>query len=312
MRIIIQEDNIDKRVDVLLSELLKEKSLTRTVIQEYLSQGCSVNNRVCKKSYRFKEGDVFTVDEEYWESVKKGLDKDTEIVPQRKELDIRYEDSDLMVLFKPKGLVVHPGVNNMENTLANYIRYYLESKGEYDELMNRSGIVHRLDKGVSGLMVVAKKKGTEEYLKKKFKKGEVIRIYLAELEKSTDIEQKFNPYKYIKELSIEVEPWKEWSKTEGYIGRSTLNRYKMEFKRYKFPGSKEALSYLFFVNKYALVKLETGRMHQIRATLEYLGYSIKGDNLYGMAKGDGSNIMLEAVLLSFVKPDGERIILKTE
>ena len=308
MEIHIEKSNINKRVDTLLSEILKEKSLTRNIVQRYLEKGCTVNGKRCKRSYKFKEGDILNIDEEYWDNVKKDLDLSDEILPQKGQLDIRYEDENLIVLYKPKGLVVHPGVGNREGTLANFLREYLESKGEYDTLMDRCGIVHRLDKGVSGLIVVAKNKGSQEYLKSQFKENSVIKIYRAELEESKNVEQNLDIKKYLKELNIELQPWKSWEKMEGYIGRSSVNRYKMEFKKYEFGGSKYALSYIKFFGKEVLIKIDTGRMHQIRSTLEYLGFHIKGDSLYGKSSDGNEMIMLESVLLSFLNIDGKRLI----
>jgi len=308
MEIHIEKSNINKRVDTLLSEILKEKSLTRNIVQRYLEKGCTVNGKRCKRSYKFKEGDILNIDEEYWDNVKKDLDLSDEILPQKGQLDIRYEDENLIVLYKPKGLVVHPGVGNREGTLANFLREYLESKGEYDTLMDRCGIVHRLDKGVSGLIVVAKNKGSQEYLKSQFKDNSVIKIYRAELEESKNVEQDLDIEKYLKELNIELQPWKSWEKMEGYIGRSSVNRYKMEFKKYEFGGSKYALSYIKFFGKEVLIKIDTGRMHQIRSTLEYLGFHIKGDSLYGKSSDGNEMIMLESVLLSFLNIDGKRLI----
>lgn len=310
MEISIENKDKEKRVDKKIAEILSKSqsiSLTRSIIQKYLKDGCSVNGEIPKKSYKLKEGDILFVDEQYWEQINRDLDLSDEIKPQNGKLDIRYEDSDLMVLYKPKGLVVHPGVGNKENTLANFLRFYLEGKNEYDSLMDRSGIVHRLDKGVSGLMVVAKNKNTQEYLKNEFKRKNVIKIYHAYLEEGKEFEQKIDFKKYLKEMSINLQPWKDWEKVEGYIGRSSSNRYRMEFKTYEFGGSKYALSYILFSGDEALIKIDTGRMHQIRCTLKYLGYSIKGDGLYGIGKGD--EIMLESVLLSFVKENGERITL---
>jgi len=308
MEIHIEKSNINKRVDTLLSEILKEKSLTRNIVQRYLEKGCTVNSKECKRSYKLKEGDILGIDEEYWDNVKKDLDLSDEILPQKGQLDIRYEDENLIVLYKPKGLVVHPGVGNREGTLANFLREYLESKGEYDTLMDRCGIVHRLDKGVSGLIVVAKNKGSQEYLKSQFKDNSVIKIYRAELEESKNVEQDLDIEKYLKELNIELQPWKSWEKMEGYIGRSSVNRYKMEFKKYEFGGSKYALSYIKFFGKEVLIKIDTGRMHQIRSTLEYLGFHIKGDSLYGKSSDGNEMIMLESVLLSFLNIDGKRLI----
>ncbi len=308
MNINIQEKDIGSRVDILISEIFKEKSLTRNIIQRYIEKGCTVNGKVCKRSYKVKEGDILEIDEKYWNTVKRDLDLSNEILPQKGKLDIRYEDENLIVLYKPKGLVVHPGVGNRDSTLANFLREYLESKGEYDTLLDRCGIVHRLDKGVSGLMVVAKNKGSQDFLKSQFKDNSVIKIYKAELEESKNIQQNLDIKKYLKELNIELQPWKKWEKVEGYIGRSGVNRYKMEFKRYEFRGSKYSLSYIKFFDREALIKIDTGRMHQIRSTLEYLGYHIKGDGLYGNSKDGNEMIMLESVLLSFLNINDKRLI----
>ncbi len=306
MEIHIKGESVGKRLDQLMLEILTNQSFSRSIVQRYIDKGCMVNGKESKRSYRLKEGDLLSVDTQYWDKLKKKLDLSNDILPQEGELDIRYEDEDLMVIYKPKGLVVHPGVGNSENTLANYVRYYLESKGEYDNLMDRSGIVHRLDKGVSGLMVVAKNKSTQEYLKGEFKRKRVVKIYHATLLESTNIQQNFEIRKYVSKMNIKLQPWLNWQKVEGYIGRDRVNRYRMEFKTYQFRGSKYALNYILFSNSEALIKIETGRMHQIRATLKYLGYHIKGDSLYGNDKGN--EIMLESVLLSFVKKNGLRLL----
>ncbi len=306
MRIEIDSEKIGRRVDVVVSEILKESSLSRSIIQKYINDGCKVNGKECKRSYKLKQFDVLELDDQYWTKLERSIDLSSEILPQEGILDIKYEDEDLIVLNKPKDLVVHPGVGNKQGTLANYLRHYLSSKGEYDNLVDRCGIVHRLDKGVSGLMVVAKNKDTQEFLKNQFKEKTVIKIYHAILEESTNIEQNFDLRKYVREMNIKLQPWKDWRRVEGYIGRDKVNRYRMEFKRYEFTGSKYALSFFLFSNNEALIKIETGRMHQIRATLKSLGYHIQGDSLYG--KSSGNKIMLESVLLSFDKRDGNRLV----
>lgn len=305
MEIDIQNENVGERLDILLSNMLRNKSLSRNIIQKHISKGCLVNGRECKRGYKLKEGDSVSIDEEYWDNIANMLDLSDKIKPQKGFLDIRYEDADCMVLYKPKGLVVHPGVGNPQNTLANYLRYYLESKNEYDVLMDRAGIVHRLDKGVSGLMVVAKNKRMQEYLKSQFKKREVIKIYHAYLEESTNVEHVIDLNKYVKEMDIKLQQWKDWKRVEGYIGRDRINRYMMNFKGYEFEGSKKAVSYFLFSKNEVLIKIETGRMHQIRVTLKHMGYHIKGDKIYGMGKGD--EIMLESVLLSFKDINGNQL-----
>ena len=306
MEISIDDKNAEIRIDAFLSEVLNDKSISRNVLQKYIRYGCKVNGKVCKKSYRLKKDDIVEIDEKYWEKVKKELDLSYEIISQKAELDVRYEDKNFLVLYKPKGLVMHPGVGNKENTLANYVRYYLEEKGEYDNLVDRSGIVHRLDKGVSGLVVFAKNKRSQEFLKEEFKSRRVIKIYHAVLQEDTNIVQGIDLREYVKKMNIKLKPWEKWLKVEGYIGRDRTDRYKMEFRGYEFSGSKYALSHVFFNGNEALIKIETGRMHQIRATLNYLGYHIKGDSLYG--RGSRVDIMLEAVLLSFFDMDGKRLI----
>lgn len=305
MDININNQNKGQRLDLLLFNILKDKSLSRNIIQRYIPKGCSVNGRECKRGYKLKEGDVVSIDEGFWDNIANTLDLSDDIKPQKGNLDIRYEDSDCIVLYKPKGLVVHPGVGNMKDTLANYLRYYLESKNEYDVLMDRAGIVHRIDKGVSGLMVVAKNKRMQEFLKSQFKKRDVIKIYHAYLEEGTNIEHIVDLKKYVKEMDIKLQQWKEWKRVDGYIGRDRINRYMMDFKSYEFGGSKKAVSYFLFSNNEVLVKIETGRMHQIRVTLKHMGYHIKGDKMYGEGKGD--EIMLESVLLSFKDISGNQL-----
>ncbi|MFA5622842.1 MAG: RluA family pseudouridine synthase [Candidatus Dojkabacteria bacterium] len=319
----VENKEVGLRVDSVLFGILSkeyELPLTRTIVQSNLSQGCKVNGEVCKKSYKLKENDILTLDLQFWEEIRATMDLSEEMIGEKGELDIRYEDDDLLVIYKGKGTVVHPGVGNVDNTLANHIRYYLEQKGEYDSLVDRCGIVHRLDKGVSGLMVVAKSKESQVYLKALFQNHEVIKIYhgyvkdsgMCKLESFKESEQEIDFKKYIKEMNISFEPWKSWFNMRGYIGRSSKNRYKMEFKQYEFSGSKYAESYILKSKDQVLVKIETGRMHQIRASLEYLGLNIVGDTLYGSnsSKNQSDEIMLESVLLSFVKQNGERLTLK--
>jgi len=324
MKNIVDEKYIGMRVDTVVQDMLKDiygLVFTRTFVQKNLEEGFKVNGDVCKQSYKLHGGDELYIDEKYWEELRASEDLSDEIKAQEGDLDIRYEDSDLMVLYKPKGVVIYPGINHSEDTLANNIRYYLEQKGEYDNLMDRSGIVHRLDKGVSGLMVVAKNKGTQEYLKGLFQSHSVIKIYHAyvqesgksKLESFKESEQDIDLKKYLSEMDISFEPWKTWFNMRGYIGRSSKNRYKMEFKQYEFGGSKYAESYILKSGNQVLIKIETGRMHQIRVSLEYLGLNILGDTLYGLNSRNeqqGDSIMLESVILSFVKENGERITLK--
>lgn len=319
----VKVEGSNKRLDKVVTEILTSKGfdLTRTIVQDNISNLSKVNSNREKKSYKLKGGDIIDLDIEGWKKLAKDLDLSSKILPQKGDLDIRYEDEDLLVMYKPKGLVVHPGVGNKEDTLANYLRYYLEEKGIYDNLLDRSGIVHRLDKGVSGLMVVAKNKPTQDFLKEQFQNHNVIKIYKAKVEQfGQNNDPEFNKYRkdrdlnnILKDFDINKKVWFNWYLADGYIGRSRKNRYKMEFKKYKSGNAKRAVSYILPSENEMLIKIETGRMHQIRATLEYLGLHISGDNLYGVSKKvyESSNISLESVFLSFLKPSGERITIET-
>lgn len=323
MKVVIENDNVGERVDRYLTEVVSESYpyITRVLVQEHLKEGVKVNDESVKRSYKLKEGDVVDIDMEYWGGLKEGLDLSENIIAQCHDLDIRYEDDDLLVVFKPKGLVVHPGVGNKENTLANYVRGYLEGKGEYDSLVDRGGIVHRLDKGVSGLMVIAKSKESQEFLKRQFQEHTVVKIYEASVEESgkcNDLDfidfknEEISVDGFIANLNVESLDLDSWYSVEGYIGRSSRNRYKMEFKKYEFGGSKFAKSYIKKFNDRFIVKIETGRMHQIRATLEYLGMHILGDDLYGVRgrSYENDDIELESVVISFNKLDGSRLTVK--
>lgn len=316
------ETEENKRLDRVVTDILTSEGLpfTRNIVQENITELSKVNSNQEKKSYKLKKGDVLELDIDGWRRLQETLDLSEEIISQKGDLDIRYEDSDLLVIYKPKGITVHPGVGNWDNTLANYLRYYLESKNEYDGMLDRVGIVHRLDKGVSGLMVVAKKKSVQEFLKQQFKEKSVVKVYRAKVEKmgSTKDPQFIKELKErdiekeLQKFNIEKRSWLEWYPVEGYIGRSTRDRYKMEFKKYQWGSAKYAKSYILPSTNEVLVKIETGRMHQIRATLEYLGLHILGDTLYGVSKRvyTSSNIELESVILSFVRPNKERLTVK--
>jgi 23S rRNA pseudouridine1911/1915/1917 synthase len=301
-------ERVDKFIELQLKELGFDQA-TRSMIKDDVSHGSKVNGEEIKPSYRLKQGDQIEIDENYWEDFFKAQDLSEEIIPQDQKLDILYEDKDLIVLIKPKGLVVHPGVGNEKGTLANYLKGYLQSKDEFDINMDRAGIVHRLDKGVSGIMVTAKNKAVQEKLKKQFAQKKVRKIYLANVEKYKPSELETFPQKKLKESLQDIinqeMNYKNWFEAKGYIGRDHTNRYKMTFKLYEFGGSKYSESYLLPVGKdKMLIKIVTGRMHQIRATLYYYGYYIKGDSLYKSGKGNSSSeeIMLKSIYLSFIHP----------
>lgn len=318
---VLNKDNrTGKRLDVFLLETLKEKGyskFSRSFLQENWDDLVSVNDSFPKYSYKLKVEDKVKIN---WEKIKDmdvNVDRSNEILPEEGDLKILFEEEDFLIIDKPKGMVVHPGVGNMSNTLINKMRGYLEGKGEYDNGLKRVGLVHRLDKGVSGIMVFAKTSKMQEHLQKQFEKHNVKKIYLADVEYkeiSPELEKLF-PKNDI-DIQKEVEKLektnfkfdKGWYKAQGYIGRSEKNRIKMLFKRYQSGSARDAISYIKPISESKfLISIETGRMHQIRATLKYLGVNIKGDTLYknSSERRIPDEIALRSIFLSFYDMDGE-------
>ncbi len=314
------EERVGKRLDLFLSEYLKEKGysvFSRGFLQENWGKLISVNNSFPKPSYRLKTDDKVVVN---WEKIKRlesSLDRSENILGEEGDLDILFEEDSFLIVDKPKGVVVHPGIGNLSNTLANKVRGYLETKGEYEKDLKRAGLVHRLDKGVSGVMVFAKTSAMQENLQEQFESHRTKKIYLAQVrykQLTPDFQslipvEKLDVYNEIEKLESKNFVFNsEWYKVEGYIGRSDRNRIKMLFKRYKSKGARDSISYIKPISQdQLLISIETGRMHQIRATLEYMGIYIVGDTLYQKSKGKGfpDEIELRSIFLSFFDLNGE-------
>lgn len=319
----LENVKINTRVDLQLANYLKSEKrvlLSRSVLQDNWEGLLTVNGASVKPSYRIKEGDVVEVNMEKVGEVEESLQYSTDIKAQKSDLDVVFEDNNYLIVDKPKGMVVHPGVGNVDGTLANYVKGYLEEKNEFNNSVTRAGIVHRLDKPVSGLIVFAKNPESQNSLQKQFQEHTVKKIYLATVESGKarkDFEKFFVGKKDVsREISVleenEFSFDQSWFKAEGYIGRSSQNRVKMEFKRYKSGNLKHAISYIKPVgDSKVLVVIKTGRMHQIRATLAYLGSSIVGDTLYGAATSTTmpDNIELESIYLSFKDLEGNDITI---
>ena len=258
INLIVREDEKNLRVDIFIQK--KEKDISRTRIKNLiLDNKLKLNDKIlADPSKKTSSGDILEliIPEP----------KKVSLKPYKYELDIVYEDKDLIVLNKPAGIVIHPGAGNFDNTIVNALMNY-----DKNSLSNiggelRPGIVHRIDKNTSGLIVVAKNNEAHEHLSKQFNKHSIVRIYVLL------VWGKLRPSK---------------GKIETLISRSTRNRQIMEVSKTK--GKKAITNYKtikIFENKYcptlSLVEcqLQTGRTHQIRVHMNYLGNSILGDDKY--------------------------------
>jgi len=319
MIVIVEKDNKSNvRVDLFVLEKLKElgfEAPSRTFLHKIFKEVVKVNDRESKSSYKLKEGDIVEISRERIVQELEQQDNNIGIVPQLGDLDILHETEQYLVLKKPKGIAVHPGMKNADSTLVNFVRGYLEKKNEFDTRLNRAGLVHRLDKCVSGIMIFAKTPKAQEYLQGEFENHEVKKIYHARTVGESaltiyekDIKEELDT---LQKNNFEMD--ESWSLYEGYIGRDRKNRLRMEFKKEKFPNSKKSISYIKRIgeNEY-LVNILTGRMHQIRATLAYMGIPIEGDLLYEKTKRDciPEQIELESILISFEDMDGKVVTFR--
>ena len=262
---IVEKENI--RIDTYLSNKL---DISRSKIQKLIDEEkVTVNGKVIKSNYKTKLNDEIEIDDE--------LDFDITVEPVEIPLDIVYEDEYLMIINKPSGLVVHPAPGHYDDTLVNGLLFYLNK----DKTKNiRPGIVHRLDKDTSGLMVVAKDEKTMELLSEMISKKEVERKYLAIVDG------------VIKENTATI---------DAPIGRDPSNRQKMAIN----PTGKNAITHIkvierFKNNTFIECLLDTGRTHQIRVHLSYINHRVTNDPVYG--EGNEFGQMLHSYSIKFIHP----------
>ena len=264
-------DNSEIRIDKYLSE---NTLYSRELITKMIKDGfVLVNGFKIKPSYKVNEKDEIIIDESYVKS--------QDIIPNKMPLNILYEDKDIMVIDKPSGLVVHPGNGNTDNTLVNGLMYYTK------ELSNiggeeRVGIVHRLDKDTSGLMIIAKTNKAHEILSNDFKEKRVYKEYYA--------------------LLIGNFP-SDTALIDAPIGRDKNNFNKMCIR----ADGNSARTHLKVVKRYknyTLVSLvlETGRTHQIRVHMAYIGYPIYNDPVYQNKPCTEFGQFLHSKKLKFIHP----------
>jgi len=280
INLIVDKIENNLRVDIFIKK--RENILSRTRIKNLiLDNKLKINNKLINDPSK----KIFFNDE-----IKLIIPKPKKatLKPYKFNLDIIFEDEDLLVLNKPSGIVMHPGAGNFDNTIVNALMNY--SKNSFSNIGGelRPGIVHRIDKNTSGLIVIAKDNQTHEHLSNQFSSHSIKRVY---------------------QLLIwgKVRPSK--GKVETFITRSSKNRQMMEVSNSK--GKKAVTNYKtleIFENKdiptLSLLecKLETGRTHQIRVHMNYLGNSIVGDDKYKKRFKKLKNI----------KPSLEKILIKLD
>ena len=248
-------EDIGQRIDTVVAE--REK-ISRSAGAKLIEDGAVlVNSRTVAKNYKVRECDIIEV---FHPDV-----KECEVEPQNIPIDIVYEDNDIIVINKESGMVVHPAAGNPDGTLVNALLYHCGDSLSGVGGVARPGIVHRIDKDTSGLLVVAKNDDAHLFLSEQLKSHSVSRIYHAIVVGN------------LKELSGTVnEP----------IGRHPVDRKKMAVIKNEAYSSREAITHYRVLKRfngfdYIQCVLETGRTHQIRVHMAYLGHPLLGDEVYG-------------------------------
>ncbi len=271
----VTEEQNGTRIDSFLAE--QTDGVSRSYLQKLIGDGqILVNDKTVKSNYKVKTNDVLLV------NIPEAAPID--ILPEEMDLNIVYEDSDLLVVNKPIGLVVHPAHGHYSGTLVNGLMAHCKDLSGINGKM-RPGIVHRIDKDTSGLLMIAKNDLAHQHLADQLKEHSIRRAYYALVQ------------------GVISEPA---GIVDAPIGRHETDRKKMAVT---FKNSKEARTHYFVKERFAKntfieCRLETGRTHQIRVHMSYLGYPLVGDPLYGNRKNhyDFPGQALHAYALGFVHP----------
>ena len=278
--LVIDEEEGD-RLDVYLSSQLGDMS--RSYIQKIIKdKKVTVNGKIEKAKYTVKEDDVIEIEIP--------APKLLEVIPQDIPIDIVYEDNDLMIVNKPQDMVVHPAPGNYEGTLVNAILYHCKDNLSSINGVIRPGIVHRIDKDTSGLLMIAKNNNAHNSLAEQLKDHSITREY------------EFICHGVMKEDKITV---------DKPIGRNPKDRLKMGIVK----DGKHAVTHFEVINRYdnfthVKATLETGRTHQIRVHALSINHPLLGDPLYGPKnnKFGVSGQMLHARKLGFIHPTTKEYI----
>ena len=285
-KLIVPKQNEGKRIDTYLSQNV---GMSRVTVQRLIeNEKILLNGKKVKASHKIQENDQITIEEEEA--------KEISLEAQEIPVEVLYEDKDIIVVNKPKGMVVHPANGNLDGTLVNALMAICKESlsGIGGEI--RPGIVHRLDKDTSGVLVVAKNDKAHINMSEQIKNHEVEKTYIA-LVKG-----------FVKENEATI---------DMPIGRSTKDRIKMAVTK----NGKEAITHFKVLKRYKEgytlleVKIDTGRTHQIRVHLAEIGYPVVGDYVYSNGKNPFGIVgqCLHAKRLEFNHPKtGERLILEAK
>ena len=273
IKLVIEQDAEETRIDSYLS---KETNFSRTQIQKLIDSGnILVNNNTIKKKYELQANDEVIINYEEKEEI-------NDIKPKKMDLDIVYEDNDLIVINKQKGLVVHPGAGNYDNTLVNGILYHTSQLSDINGYI-RPGIVHRIDKDTSGLLVVCKNNNAHKSIAFQLQDKTCYRKYICVVEGTITNDEGI---------------------IDAPIGRDSHNRQKMCVTD---KNSKDAITNFKVLDRfsnYTLIEceLKTGRTHQIRVHMSYIKHPVVNDLKYNNKQIDTTGQYLHAYYLSFVHP----------
>lgn len=252
----VDETQAGERIDKFLCANIT--TLTRSAVQKVIDSGTvTVGGIAVTKNYKVRAGDKI--------AVQMPQNRELDVEPQNIPLDIRYEDDDLLVVNKPKGMVVHPAPGNPDGTLVNALLYHCKGSLSGINGVIRPGIVHRIDKDTSGLLVVAK--------------TDFAHLSLAEQVAAHSFSREYQTVVYGRMNT-------ESGTVDAPIGRHPTDRKKMAVTQ---KNSKHAVTHFFVETQYRdfthlRVQLETGRTHQIRVHMAYIGHPVAGDPVYGPKK----------------------------
>ena len=273
----IETDDVNKRVDVFLNEEMED--ISRSALQKNIEKGnITVNGEKISKNYKLRIGDIVEAELPPPENI--------DIVPEDIPLDIMYEDDDLIVINKPQNMVVHPAPGHYTGTLVNALMFHCGDNLSGINGVLRPGIVHRIDKDTSGVLVIAKSDLAHKGLSEQLAEHSMKRVYNAIV---------YNSFS------------EESGTVDRNIDRSKNDRKKMAVV--VMQGGRNAVTHYKVIEKlgkytWVELQLETGRTHQIRVHMSYIGHPLLGDPVYGPKKCpfNLNGQVLHAKVLGFIHP----------